>query len=165
MGVSTRGRVLSWDVTAEVDLEPEDLPGPVLQALAAYAPFDAIEVSFSVTGYDDPGIPTGLPEHGYPPEGDEERLLEGIRVHAAHAPWRQGDAVTFQKLEHDQFLLDKAYELELDYVPDEPDWDTIRQVREDRKFERARRLAARWEAVAHPGLSGGQTLGRRSRWN
>ena len=145
MGVSKRGRGLSGDVTAEVSLEPEDLPGHVLQALAAYAPFDEIEVSFSVTGYDDPGITTGLPEHCYPPEGDEERVLEGIQVHEADGPWRQADAATFKKLERDQFLLDRAYELELDYVPDEPDFDAIRETREDRKFDRAcRRLDDRY---------------------
>jgi hypothetical protein len=47
------------------------------------------------------------------------------------------DAVTFQKLEHDQVLLDRAYELALDSVPDEPDFDAIREAREDRTFDRA----------------------------
>ena len=145
MGVMKRGQVLSWDVTAEVYLEPEELPVHVMQTLAAYAPFDEIEVSFSVTGYDDPGNVTGLPEHCYPPEGHEERTIEDVRVRVGVEPWRTVAKPIFALLKRDEWLLAQVDKQELDYTEDEPDWDAIREAREDRRFDRAcRRLDDRY---------------------
>jgi hypothetical protein len=86
MGIYKRGRRLSWDFTAEVSLEPEDLPVHVRQALAASAPFDEIEVSCSVTGSDDPGIPTGRPEPCSPRRGTRSGSSQGSRCTRRTAP-------------------------------------------------------------------------------
>jgi len=144
-GVSKRGRVMSWDFTAEVYLGVEDLPGHVARLLAPYAPFDAIEVSFSATGYDDPGNLTGLPEHCYPPEGDEERTIEAVRVRVGGEPSRPVVKPIFALLERDEGLLAQVDKQELDYTEDEPDGDAIGEAREDRRFDReCRRLDARY---------------------
>jgi hypothetical protein len=136
MSVHQRGRKRSWDIDAEVYLEPEELPLHLKQLLGPYEPYDEVEVSFNAKGYDDPGYTTGLPEHCYPAEGDEERLIERVRVRVGREPWREVAAPIFRLLERDEFLLAKVDAQELDYQPEEPDYDLM--------YERARERREGW---------------------
>jgi hypothetical protein len=71
-------------------------------------------------------------------------MIEAVRVRVGVEPWRTVAKPIFALLERDEWLLAQVDKQELDYTEDEPDWDAIREAREDRRFEgECRRLDAR----------------------
>lgn len=50
------------------------------RALASHPDAGELVIEFLSNGYDDPGYLGGLPEQCYPPEGDEERVIQRAYV-------------------------------------------------------------------------------------
>lgn len=45
-----------------------------------------IEVGWSYKGYEDPGVCSGPPERCYPPEGEDERTIEHVKIGKVELP-------------------------------------------------------------------------------
>jgi hypothetical protein len=45
-----------------------------------------MEIEWSYKGYEDPGVCSGPPERCYPPEGEDERTIEDVKINGVSLP-------------------------------------------------------------------------------
>jgi hypothetical protein len=92
-GRGKEGRMHYWkpgrrawaNVQAMTTVDCDSLGVPLRAALEPYRSpdpderqFDYLEIFFTSSGYDDPGVCSGPPEGCYPAESDEERLIQRV---------------------------------------------------------------------------------------
>jgi len=84
----------------------EPLPLKVWEALGEHLCEGSIHINYRVKGYYDPGQMCGPPERCYPPEGDNEVLLDGVEM-------QSDDGRTRVRLPRDkgQVVLDEYMDL------------------------------------------------------
>ena len=106
-------------------LEPYRSPAPDARGS------DCVEIHFTACGYDDPGVCSGPPEVCYPPESDEERLIErvvlargeGVPVEVSPAAVALVERITVARKAVDEANLPDT---ESDPENSAYDWDTDR---------------------------------------
>jgi hypothetical protein len=77
-----------------------------------------IVIKFVSSGYYDPGRTYGDPYHCYPPEGDDERELDGLAiVNSLDGLSKKASQELFD------FYEDEIYDVQIDTEPDEPEYE------------------------------------------
>lgn len=82
------------------DIDDKALPMLNIICFAKGFTYGELIIDFTSSGYDDPGSMYGGPDNlGYPPEGDDERLLE-----SAHLVDDDGNEIKLSKEQQDQLF-------------------------------------------------------------
>jgi hypothetical protein len=94
--------------------------------------YGEITIGFLSSGYYDPGKINGLPENCYPPEGEDERLIDEVRINIGNREVIiSGDLA----IKLGAYFQDEIDAEEISNEADEPDWDSIAEEREILRME------------------------------
>jgi hypothetical protein len=105
---------MGWDLYYPVYLDPAELPDDLVRELEKeYPALDEIEMIVEAKGYEDPGVCSGPPERCYPPEGDDERFLNDIKLRCGKKPWVSVRKECFERIKGHAFWEQEMDKLDI----------------------------------------------------